>query len=158
MSLAVHFGLFNRVVAFWRRWGVDVRPLLREPLKAKSLAEFWSRRWNLAFSEMPTLGVYRPLERSAGKRAAIVAGFLFSGLLHELAISVPVGTGFGLPLLYFALHGGLVTMEGLLERRGHPVHGNAWLGRAWTLFWLVLPLPLLFHLPFLQGVVWQLLT
>jgi alginate O-acetyltransferase complex protein AlgI len=33
----------------------------------------------------------------------------------------------------------------------------AWRGRLWTVFWLVLPLPLLFHRPFLAGVVWPLL-
>jgi hypothetical protein len=33
----------------------------------------------------------------------------------------------------------------------------AWVGRAWALAWLVLPLPILFHRPFLAGVLWPLL-
>jgi len=33
----------------------------------------------------------------------------------------------------------------------------AWFGRLWTLSWLTLPLPLLFHRPFLAGVIWPLL-
>jgi hypothetical protein len=35
---------------------------------------------------------------------APAAWFLSSGLLHEMAISVPVGEGYGMPLCYSALH------------------------------------------------------
>ena len=56
--------------------------------------DFWSRRWNLAFSEMTALGVYRPLSGNIGRKAATVAAFLASGLLHELAISLPVLAGY----------------------------------------------------------------
>jgi hypothetical protein len=84
----------------------------------------------------------------------MLAGFLFSGLLHELAISVPARGGYGLPTLYFALHGGLLRLErriGVLEN----APGNTeWARRVWTLGWLALPLPLLFHRPFLQQVIW----
>ncbi|MGH3115165.1 MAG: hypothetical protein ACRDOP_17015, partial [Gaiellaceae bacterium] len=60
---------------------------------------------------------------------------------------------FGLPLFYFALHGGLVLAERLLAEAGRPIGGR--LGRAWSVFGLVAPL-LLFHRPFLAGVVWPL--
>jgi hypothetical protein len=83
--------------------------------------------------------------------------FLFSGLLHELAISVPVEAGYGLPLLYFTLHGGLVLLERRLEGTAAALPRWGWLGRAWTCGWLVLPLPILFHRPFLAGVVWPLI-
>jgi hypothetical protein len=33
----------------WRLAGVDRRPLFLAPLRSTSLAEFWGRRWNLAF-------------------------------------------------------------------------------------------------------------
>jgi hypothetical protein len=42
--------------------------------------------------------------------------------------------------------------------------GKAWrtsrpvLGRCWTTAWLLLPLPWLFHRPFLAGLVWPLLS
>jgi alginate O-acetyltransferase complex protein AlgI len=87
----------------------------------------------------------------------MVGAFLASGLLHEIAISLPVGAGFGLPLSYFALHGALMLAERRLEESGRPLSRHKWLGRAWTLFWLVAPLPILFHRPFLEGVVWPLL-
>jgi len=157
LSFILHFGIFNVAAGAWRYAGVDVYSLFRAPLLSKSLAEFWGRRWNLAFSEMTAIGVYRPLSRLLGKPPALVAAFLFSGLLHELAISLPVRAGFGLPLLYFAIHGGLMLAERGLERAGRPVYRRPALGRAWTTFWLVAPLPILFHRPFLRGVVWPIL-
>jgi len=157
LSFILHFGIFNLAAGAWRYAGVDVHALFRAPLLSRSLAEFWGRRWNLAFSEMTAIGVYRPLSSLTGKPAALVAAFLFSGLLHELAISLPVLAGFGLPLLYFAIHGALMVGERGLERAGRPIYRRAWLGRAWTTFWLVAPLPILFHRPFLRGVVWPIL-
>ena len=104
------------------------------------------------FSEMTAIAVYRPLAASVGRGPALLAGFALSGLLHEMAISVPVRAGFGLPLLYFLLHGILVLIEKALARAGHPLRG--WPGRAWAFFWLVAPLSILFHQPFLAGVIW----
>jgi alginate O-acetyltransferase complex protein AlgI len=157
LSFILHFGIFNVVAGAWRYLGVDVHALFRAPLLSRSLAEFWGRRWNLAFSEMTATGVYRPLSAVAGKRVALLAAFVFSGLLHELAISLPVLAGFGLPLLYFAIHGALMLAERALERAGRPIDRRAAVGRAWTAFWLVAPLPVLFHRPFLRGVVWPIL-
>ncbi|HEY8148991.1 MAG TPA: membrane bound O-acyl transferase family-domain-containing protein [Vicinamibacteria bacterium] len=147
LSLLLHFGAFDLVAGLWRRAGADVSPLFRAPLRSTSLGEFWSRRWNLAFSEMTSLVVYRPLALRVGRRAALVAAFLFSGLLHEAAISLPVRAGFGGPLLYFAIHG---LLTGIERERGP-------FGRVGTLLALVLPLPLLFHAPFLRGAIWPLL-
>ncbi|HUG54034.1 MAG TPA: membrane bound O-acyl transferase family-domain-containing protein [Vicinamibacteria bacterium] len=147
LSLVLHFGMFGVVAGLWRWAGIDVGPLFRAPLHARSLGEFWSRRWNVAFSEMTSLAVYGPLAEKAGRRWALLAGFVFSGLLHELAVSLPVRAGYGGPMAFFALQG-LLT---LVERETRP------LGRVGTLVALVLPLPLLFHPPFLRGVVWPLL-
>ena len=77
-------------------------------------------------------------------------------MLHEVAISVPVKAGFGLPLLYFAIQAVLALMESALERAGPPVGRKPWIGRAWTAAALLAPLPLLFHPPFLRGVIWPL--
>ena len=150
LSLTVHFGVF-RVQAAGLRWlGAPVGPLFRNPPAARSLAEFWGRRWNLAFSEMTALAVHRPLRATFGNRRAETAAFLFSGALHELAISAPTGAGWGGPMLYFCLHAlGMRLERGLDLRR--------WAGRAWTWAWVVLPLPLLFHAPFRAEVVLPLL-
>lgn len=157
LSLILHFGIFNILAGIWRLLGARCDALFRAPLRSRSLTEFWGRRWNLAFSEMTALGIYRPLEPRVGRPAAMAVSFLFSGLLHEIAISLPVMRGFGLPLCYFALHGLLRLAELGLERAGHPISRNPWIGRTWTIFWLVLPVPILFHRPFLAAVVWPLL-
>jgi len=148
LSIAVHFGLCSLLAGAWRSLGVPCDALFRAPLRSKSLSEFWGRRWNLAFSEMTAIAVYRPLSRRLGRGAALDASFLLSGLLHEMAISLPVRAGFGLPLLYFALHGALVLAERARASIG---------GRLWTLACLVVPLPILFHRPFLEGIVWPLI-
>ena len=144
LSLMLHFGFFDVVTAFYRRRGIPVGELFHAPLRAQSLSDFWSRRWNTGFSEMIAIVVDRPLRGVLGATPALYASFLASGLLHELAISVPVRAGYGLPTLYFLLHGTLVAIERKLGRTP---------GRAWTLFWLAAPLPLLFHPWFVRAVV-----
>jgi alginate O-acetyltransferase complex protein AlgI len=146
-SLMLHFGILNLLAGVWRAVGYDCRPVWFAPLRSRNLTEFWGNRWNRAFSELAALAISRPLSPVVGKPAAVFAGFLFSGIVHELAISVPVHAGYGLPTLYFTLHGGLA----LIER--HWRIG----GRLWAALWLILPLPLLFHPWFLAATVWPLL-
>jgi hypothetical protein len=98
---------------------------------------------------------YRPLAARIGRGPALMAAFALSGLLHEMAISLPVRDGFGLPLSYFLGHGVLVLIERALANAGHPLTGST--GRVWAFFWLVAPLPLLFHRPFLAFVLWPLI-
>lgn len=144
LSLILHFGIIDIATSIYRRNGWPVNEPFRNPLASRSLSEFWSRRWNVGFSEMIAVTVHRPVRRRAGDTAALMASFLASGLLHEIAISLPVRAGFGLPTLYFLLHGVLVGIE-----RRFPRVAN----RAWTLFWLAAPLPILFHPWFVRGVV-----
>ena len=151
VSFMLHFGICNVLAGAWRKCGVRTDSVFKAPLLSESLAEFWGKRWNLAFSEMTSIGVYRPLQAKIGRPAALIAAFLVSGLLHEMAITLPVKSGFGLPLAYFAIHGILVLIERGLASRGIEVSG-LW-GRAWTFFWVLVPLPLLFHKPFVDGVV-----
>jgi Membrane bound O-acyl transferase family len=157
LSLLLHFGLFNILAGLWRVLGVDCLPLFRAPLLSTSLNEFWSQRWNLGFSEMTALAIYRPFSSLLGRKPALAAAFMVSGLLHELAISVPVYAGYGLPMTYFLLHGLLVLFEHALERGGLPINRHPWAGRLWVWLWLALPLPILFHRPFLAGIIWPLI-
>jgi Membrane bound O-acyl transferase family len=144
LSLMLHFGLFDIAAAFWRWRGVPAEKLFRSPLAARSLGEFWSRRWNLAFSEMISIAVDRPLRPRLGRNGSRMVAFLVSGALHEIAISVPVNAGYGLPTLYFILQAVLVRFE------RNP-------SRLRTLASVVLPLPLLFHPWFVRGVIWPLI-
>lgn len=151
LLLVFHFGGCTLLAAAWRGAGVRCDPIVREPIRSRSLTEFWSKRWNLAYSEMCTILLFRPLAGRVGRGTAVLLVFLFSGLLHEMAISLPVRAGFGLPMLYFAAHGALVLVEEARKRRGRPVGGVA--GWLWTLFWVLGPTPLLFHRPFVTGVL-----
>lgn len=152
LSLILHFGVLNLATAFWRSVGVNVTELFRAPYRSMSLKEFWGKRWNLAFSEMTALVAYRPIKRYFSPALAVFLSFLLSGLLHEIAISFPVRTGYGWPLLYFALHGGLMYAEEKVElvKRiiTHPVYA-----RIWVMTWLVVPMPILFHVAFRNEVV-----
>jgi len=141
--------VFRIVEALLLRAGYPVRTLFDAPWRATTLAEFWARRWNRGFVDMTAILVHRPLRARFphAEPLARFAGFGFSGVLHELAISVPVGAGYGGPLLYFVLHGALVELERRLAIRS----------RAWTFVALLLPLPLLIHRPFLEGVIAPLL-
>lgn len=143
LSLMLHFGIFGLLTSFWRWRGIPAEDLFRAPWRSRSLAEFWSRRWNVAFSDMIAVTVQRPMGKRFGRRAAIIASFFASALLHELAISVPAGGGYGLPSTYFLLHGVLVTRDIR--------------GRALTLAAVIVPLPLVFHPWFVRAIIEPLL-
>jgi len=145
--LILHFGLFEIFAALWNRAGFPVRPIMKAPWRARSLAEFWGERWNRAFSDVARITVFRPLVRRLGPSASTMAGFLFSGLAHELVISVPANGGYGLPTLYFLVQGfGIIA-----ERRFQLRDTSA--GRAFL--WVVLFAPAfwLFHPPFMTTVI-----
>lgn len=143
-SLTLHFGVLGIVAGAWRLAGFDCRALFREPWRASTLAEFWGRRWNIAFSEMISIAVVRTLTPSIGPRWARLAGFAASGLLHEVAITLPVGAGYGLPTLYFLLQGVLVDAELARPRLAH---------RALTLAGVILPAALVFTPAFVDAIV-----
>ena len=155
-SLILHFGLLSISAGMWRLSGVNTYFLFKEPAKATSLTEFWSKRWNLAFSEMTAIAIFRPLRNRVGSAGALIAAFLFSGLLHELALSVPVNHGYGLPTLYFAIHGAVVLVEKWLKTNNVKFLTNKVIARVWVFFWLVAPMPLLFHASFIKEILWPL--
>lgn len=151
MSFILHFGLLNLATLFWRGLGVDVTELFISPYKSKSLGEFWGKRWNMAFSEMTSLIIYKPLIGSYGKNNAMIAAFLVSGLLHEFAISFPVQTGYGLPLLFFVIHSIGMAAERKLGLVQQIIEHPVW-SRIWVFSWLLIPMPLLFHPSFVELV------
>lgn len=150
--LMLHFGLFHLLSCAWRAAGVDARPIMNQPLASTSVAEFWGRRWNSAFHDLAHRFVFRPLNLRIGPRAAIIAGFLFSGLVHEVVISVPAGAGYGLPTLFF-----LIQAFAMLFERSHYGKalglGTGWRGWLFTMMLLALPAYGLFHPPFVRKVI-----
>jgi alginate O-acetyltransferase complex protein AlgI len=147
-----HFGLFHVASCAWRAAGVDAPPIMRAPIAARSLAEFWGERWNIAFAEAARRLMLRPLARRWGVARAGAAVFVASGLVHELVISLPARGGWGGPTLYFLLQGtGMAAEKSALGRKLGL--GAGLMGRAWTLGFAALPVPLLFHAPFAERVI-----
>jgi len=149
MSVGFHFGALRVLAGAWRLAGVPVKPLFRNPFGAACPAEFWARRWNLGYSHMMGLAVGRPLEGILGVRGAVFGVFVVSGLLHEVAISVPVRAGYGLPTLCFMFYG---LMAGLDFPRWPLL-----LRRVLTALSILLPLPWLFPREFRAEVLVALL-
>jgi hypothetical protein len=156
LSLILHFGFLSISAGMWRFSGVNTYYLFRQPAKALSLTELWSKRWNIAFSEMTSVAIFRPLRNLIGTPFALMVSFIFSGLLHELALSLPVNSGYGLPTLYFIIQGLLVLIEKLMISRGIFFLKNKFVARLWVFFWLIVPMPLLFHEQFIRRIVWPL--
>jgi alginate O-acetyltransferase complex protein AlgI len=146
--ITFHLGLSDVVTGSLRWSGYPVRRLFADPLTSRSLGEFWTTRWNVAFVEMNQVVVVPFLRRFLG-RYARAGAFVVSGLLHELAISLPVRAGFGLPTLYFAIHALATGLEPRLRVRRWP----SLPARVWTWSLVLAPLPLLFHGPFRDALV-----
>jgi Membrane bound O-acyl transferase family len=116
------------------------------------VSEFWGKRWNIAFRDITYRFLFRPLAKSLGPRAGLAAGFLFSGLVHDLVISVPAGGGYGWPTLYFVVQGlGLLAERSKIGRQLGL--GAGWRGRAFTMVVVFAPLFGLFHPPFVHAVI-----
>jgi hypothetical protein len=152
LVLLLHFGAFQLLSCAWRRAGIDARPIMQAPLRATSLGEFWGRRWNTAFRDLTHAGLFGPLRSRLGARAALLVGFLCSGVVHEAVVSVPARGGYGGPTAYFALHGLALLLErSRAGRRLGLARGSA--GWMFTMAVVLLPLGLLFHRPFLEQVM-----
>jgi hypothetical protein len=152
MIFVLHFGVFHVLSCAWRANGVEARPLMDWPLTAQSLSEFWGRRWNTAFRDLTHRFLFRPLTRRYGPRVALAVGFVFSGLIHDVVISFPANGGYGGPTLFFLIQGVGVFIErsGFGQRIGLGRGVRGWL---FTALCLLAPAYLLFHPPFVEGVI-----
>ncbi|MFZ0828368.1 MAG: MBOAT family protein [Verrucomicrobiia bacterium] len=159
LILCLHFGLFHLLALGWQLFGVDAKPIMRQPLLAVSLAEFWGRRWNTAFHFLAHDLVFRSMLRRVGPAGATFAVFLLSGAIHELVITLPACGGYGLPTMYFTIQGlGIIFERTPLARQLGL--GQGWRGRLFAMacaagpaFWLFPPI-FVHHiiLPMLQAI------
>ena len=152
LVLLLHFGVFHLLSLAWRSAGIVAPPLMNQPLAACSLSDFWSRRWNTAFRDIAHRFVLRPLAPRLGLAGATFAVFLFSGLIHDLVISLPVGAGGGGPTAYFLLQGMGVWIE--RSPLGNCLGlSNGRRGRFFAAAFVLLPVGLLFHPPFVLKTI-----
>jgi hypothetical protein len=152
LVLVLHFGVFQFLSCLWRSAGVQALPLMRSPILAKSVAEFWGSRWNTAFRDFAHRFVFVPMSRRVGPHAAIVLTYLFSGIVHDLVITVPAEGGYGGPTAYFLLQAAGLFVE--RSRLGRSVGlGRGLVGRLFAVAVVVGPVTMLFPMSFVANVV-----
>ena len=106
-------------------------PVHCRPWQARSIADFWGRRWNLWFSDWFRYALFTRLR--GWPVGALILIFAISGVMHEWVINVPLYclTGralFGLMMVYFLLQAvGLLLERRFLKDRGVLRVGFAWL-------------------------------
>jgi alginate O-acetyltransferase complex protein AlgI len=148
----LHFGAFHVLSVAWRAVGIDAAPIMRSPLSATSVSDLWGRRWNLAFHVLARDLVVKPLRPRIGIPAATFLAFTFSGLIHDLVISIPAGGGYGLPTAYFLVQGAALLLERSSAGRTLRLRGG-WTGRIFAIIVVAGPAFWLFHPAFVQTVV-----
>jgi alginate O-acetyltransferase complex protein AlgI len=152
LAFSLHFGLFHGLALAWRSCGVAAQHIFRAPVCAHSVGDLWGSRWNLAFRDLAHQFVFQPLVARTGVLGASFVTFLVSGLVHELVISFPAAAGYGLPTLYFLLQWlGVVAERSPAGQRLGLRRG--FVGRLFTTVVVVGPICLLFHMPFMIGVL-----
>ena len=119
--------------------GIEVSPIQRHPIAAKSIREFWSERWNLPVSGWLQSMVFRPVNDRVGPGAAVLAAFAVSGLLHGWMFLVSIGfLGALLATGFFLFNGLFVLVETTIRVRRFSTLQR----RLWTLGMLGLVSPL----------------
>lgn len=137
------------VTVLWLPSGRLLPRIHRQPWAARSVADFWGRRWNLWMSDWFREVILRRMRRHP--RLAMWLVFGLSGLLHEYGLNFTLWlvTGrnlFGTMMIYFLLQALGLELERRFLRR-HP--------RANVLFaWLVVfgPVALVFHESMLRAL------
>jgi hypothetical protein len=148
----LHFGLFHSLSLGWQSIGVNAKPIMNWPIAASSVSEFWGQRWNLAFRDLTHRYLFRPLTARFGAKAALAIGFLVSGVVHDFVISLPAGRGYGGPTFFFVIQAGAIFVERSAIGKSIGL-GSGWTGWLFTMVVLAGPVMLLFHRPFVLGVI-----
>ncbi len=154
--LMLHFGMLDFFSLTLRNNRIPSTSLMNAPWQATGVAEFWSR-WNTGFRDLSRETIFYPLVRRRKAQLGLWVTFLFSGLVHDLVISIPAHGGYGGPTLYFLIQAVAVTFERskLGKRLGI---SKSWQGWLFTAAVVLLPVTLLFHYPFQENVVLPMLV
>lgn len=150
--LFLHFGIFHLLSLVWRRAGVAVQPIMKAPILATSLADFWGQRWNRAYRRVSYDCFFRPAAGMFGSTIGTLIAFLASGLIHEIVISVPARGGYGGPTAYFLLQGLGLVLERTAGMRKLTQRSSV-CGWCYMVVFVVGPAGWLFHTPFLTRVI-----
>lgn len=109
--------------------GAALRPLQATPIRSRSLAEFWGRRWNREVGRLLFRWCFRPLARRGHAGLGLAWAFTFSGLLHSVGTFFAIGARPALCVqAFFMLHGALVAGERAIGVDRWP----GWAARGWV--------------------------
>ena len=105
--------------------GISLPSTFRDPHRSKTLAEFWSKRWNLVVRNLLSSGVFKPMIRLTGSHwLARMTTFVASGILHvvPLAITNQEVVVYSMMMCFFIVMGLLIEVESALF-----LNGRLWL-------------------------------
>ena len=141
-------GVARLIEAITRAIGVDLGPLHDAPILARTVGEFWSRRWNRSVHAWLNEFAFRPVARRFGAAMGVLAAFAASAVLHFVPIWVAYDPKWACAMAaFFLIHGVVVVIEAKLGVARWPRA----LGHVWTLGVFSITAPL-FVLPLLQSL------
>jgi hypothetical protein len=136
------------VILLYGLLGIDPRPLHDDPIRSRTITEFWSRRWNRAVHRFLKQTIFAPVARRGHTELGMVLAFLMSAFIHFAFMLPAVGLGWA------AIMGAFFVLQLPFLWAERALHVNRWpalLARAWTLGLLLVSSPL-FVEPVLQIV------
>ena len=149
--MSLHFGLLDLLSRLLQSRGYASTPLMQSPLSATGVAEFWSR-WNTGFRDLAREFVFYPLVRRKHVQAGMWLTFIFSGIVHDIVMSIPARGGYGWPTLYFLIQASAVSFERSWVGKWCGL-GQSWRGRLFAGVVILGPISLLVHEPFRTQIV-----
>ena len=128
--------------------GVDIGPLHDAPILARTVGEFWNRRWNRAIHAWLNEFAFRPVAKRAGVAMGVMAAFGASAVLHFIPLCIAYDPKWACAMgAFFLIHGVVVVIESKLGVARWPRA----LGHAWTLAVFAITAPLFIE-PLLQSL------
>jgi Membrane bound O-acyl transferase family len=120
--------------------GLDAPALMRSPALSASVSEFWTRRWNVALSQLGFRPLFFAPVARHGPVLALFAAFAASAIAHTLVCFMalgrwPISLAFG---AFFLVQPLLILAERALNVRRWPILP----ARIWTLTALAVTSPL----------------
>lgn len=119
--------------------GAGIPAIQDQPIMARSIGEFWARRWNRPVSSWLRRNCHAPLARRGRGALGLLCAFVMSSFVHFFFVWVALG----LPLAaimagFFALQAALIACERTVAVRTWPPAA----ARAWTVIALTAVSPL----------------
>jgi hypothetical protein len=126
--------------------GTAMRPIHVTPVAARSLRDFWGKRWNRAMSAWLCRFIFLPLAHRHHLNLGLICVFMVSAAMHAWLPLVALGASAAFSVgAFFCLQGVFILAEDRLHVRAWPIP----LARVWTLAMLLATAPLYIY-PFLS--------